>query len=89
LKNVRDRRIFVFGIHVSVIDAIPRRERLMSMRPGRGGIPAGSGLGIDERHATGQKALRELLSEGKIQGIGKGTKGDLFRYYAAERRDCK
>jgi len=30
---------------------------------------------------TGQKALRELLSEGKIQRIGKGTKADLFRYF--------
>lgn len=31
---------------------------------------------------TGQKALRELLSEGRIQRIGKGGKRDLFRYFA-------
>jgi hypothetical protein len=31
---------------------------------------------------TGQKALRELLSEGKIQRIGKGGPRDLYRYFA-------
>jgi hypothetical protein len=31
---------------------------------------------------TGQKALGALLSEGRIQRFGKGTKGDLFRYFA-------
>jgi hypothetical protein len=30
---------------------------------------------------TGQKALKELLSEGKIQRMGKGTKGKPFRYF--------
>jgi hypothetical protein len=38
---------------------------------------------------TGQKALAELLSEGKIQRAGKGGPRDLFRYHAAVRRDCK
>jgi hypothetical protein len=31
---------------------------------------------------TGQKALRELLSEGRIQRIGKGGQRDLFQYFA-------
>jgi Fic family protein len=30
---------------------------------------------------TGQRALNELLSEGKIQRIGKGGPRDLFRYF--------
>jgi hypothetical protein len=30
---------------------------------------------------TGQRALKELLSEGKIQRTGKGKKGNLFRYF--------
>jgi hypothetical protein len=31
---------------------------------------------------TGQKALNELLSDGKIQRIGKGGPRNLFRYFA-------
>jgi hypothetical protein len=38
---------------------------------------------------TGHKALLALLSEGKIQRIGKGGPRDLFRYHAAVRRDSK
>ena len=30
---------------------------------------------------TGQHALRELLSAGKIQRIGKGARGSSFRYF--------
>ena len=30
---------------------------------------------------TGQKALRELLAEGKIKRIGKGINGDVYRYF--------
>jgi hypothetical protein len=30
---------------------------------------------------TGQRALGALLSEGRIQRIGKGAKGSLFRYF--------
>jgi hypothetical protein len=44
-------------------------------------VGSGSGLGIDKRRATGQKALKELR-EGKIQRIGKGGPRDLYRYFA-------
>ncbi len=30
---------------------------------------------------TGQKALRQLLSTGQIQRIGKGGRYDVFRYF--------
>jgi hypothetical protein len=33
---------------------------------------------------TGQKAINELLSEGKIQRTGKGSMGDVFRYFRTD-----
>jgi hypothetical protein len=38
---------------------------------------------------TGQKALEVLLSEGRIQRIGKGTKGHLFRYFEKQANKKK
>jgi len=32
--------------------------------------------------ATGQRALKQLLAEGKIDRIGRGIKGDPCRYWA-------
>ena len=50
-----------------------------------GGISRGLGrlceAAVVPSRTTGQKALKELLSEGKIQRIGKGTKGKPFRYF--------
>jgi hypothetical protein len=34
---------------------------------------------------TGQKAINELLSEGKIQRTGKGSMRDVFRYYKSSQ----
>jgi hypothetical protein len=38
---------------------------------------------------TGQKALWILLSEDRIQRIGKGTKGDPFRYFEKQAKKKK
>jgi len=35
--------------------------------------------------ATGQRALKQLLAEGKIDRIGRGIKGDPCRYWASMR----
>jgi hypothetical protein len=37
---------------------------------------------------TAQRALKELLSEGKIQRIGNGTKGKPFRYFGKQGEQC-
>jgi hypothetical protein len=36
--------------------------------------------------STGDNALKELLSAGKIQRVGKGCRGDAFRYFLAKGR---
>lgn len=44
-------------------------------------VPTGGGR-TGRESATGAKALRELLSEGKIQSIGKGVFHDPVQYWA-------
>jgi hypothetical protein len=33
---------------------------------------------------TGIRALNELLAEGKVQRIGRGCRGNVYRYFAAD-----
>jgi len=45
----------------------------MHHRPNKAGIPS---------KTTGIKAINDLLSAGLIERIGKGGKGDAYRYFA-------
>jgi hypothetical protein len=38
---------------------------------------------------TGQNALRELFSAGKIQRTGAGCKKDVFRFFSSKKEERK
>jgi DNA-binding GntR family transcriptional regulator len=40
------------------------------------------------KRPTAQRAIDELLREGILSRIGKGKKGDPFRYFLSEIRSC-
>jgi hypothetical protein len=66
------------------------KESLLAHMPGAetGALPTAVlfDVAMIPSRTTGQKAINELLSEGKIQRTGKGSMRDVFRYFAGEKK---